>query len=272
MHEESAHFKPFKGIAPYLGGKSRLAKTIAAEIEKIPHQQYAEPFVGMGGMFFRRLTPAHYEVVNDINKEISNLYRILQRHYPAFVDYTTWMICSRDTFAKLKAANPESLTDLERAARFYYLQKICFGGRSASPTFPAHHFNPSRFNINRLTLELEQINQRLSGVVIECMDFGDFIARYDGANTLFYLDPPYYHHENDYGSGVFRRADFTRLASILSGITGKFILSLNDVPEVRQIFSAFGIRAVTTTYTTNGAHQKEVGEVLISNQWQKKSF
>lgn len=263
MHESD--FIALKGIAPYLGGKSRLAKIITERIEKIPHQQYAEPFVGMGGVFFRRRLPAKHEVVNDINHDVANLYRILQRHYQAFADHMNWLICSREIFRLLKIANPESLTDIERAARFYYLQKTCFGGNGVSPNFPSHSFSASRFNINRLAVELHQLNCRLSGVIIECLDYQEFIRRYDSEQTLFYLDPPYYFHENDYGRGVFTREDFSVLSAQLGGIKGKFILSLNDVPEVREIFSSFKIESVSTKYTMNGAHQRTVGEVLISS-------
>ena len=72
------------------------------------------------------------------------------------------------------------------------------------------------------------------------------IARYDTAGTLFYLDPPYWGGEGDYGPGVFSVADFHRLAEQLAGIKGQFILSLNDTPPVRRIFAAFSMEEVDT--------------------------
>jgi DNA adenine methylase len=89
--------------------------------------------------------------------------------------------------------------------------------------------------------------------------------RYDRTDTLFYLDPPYWGCEDDYGKALFVRDDFDRLEGVLKGIQGRFILSLNDVQEVRELFSAYHIEAVRTRYSINGGKQKQVGEVLISN-------
>lgn len=108
-------------VAPWLGGKSKLAKTLIERIEGISHDTYAEPFVGMGGIFLRRAYRPKGEVVNDLNSEIINLFRILQRHYPQFMDCLKYQITSRKEFERLRAVDPATLTDLERAARFLYL-------------------------------------------------------------------------------------------------------------------------------------------------------
>ncbi|WP_283177621.1 DNA adenine methylase [Gemmobacter sp. 24YEA27] len=112
---------------------------------------------------------------------------------------------------------------------------------------------------------LEDLHSRLSGVVIECLDWSAFIPRYDGPDTLFYVDPPYWGCEDDYGKRMFERADFQRLADQLAGIRGRFILSLNDVPEVRAVFAAFDIDEVKTTYTIKRCDSEGAAELLISN-------
>jgi DNA adenine methylase len=96
---------------------------------------------------------------------------------------------------------------------------------------------------------LEDLHTRLAGVVIECLDWSDFLPRYDGPDTLFYLDPPYWGCESDYGKAMFSRDDFTRLADQLRGLKGRFLMSINDVPEIRSLFSWARIEPVTTTYT-----------------------
>jgi DNA adenine methylase len=103
----------------------------------------------------------------------------------------------------LRAQNPDTLTDLERAARFLYIQRLSFGGKVAGRTFGVSLGMPSRFDTTRLTPVLEAIHTRLSGVAIECLDWEAFITRWDRPNTLFSLDPPYYGHENDYGTDLF---------------------------------------------------------------------
>ncbi len=146
------------------------------------------------------------------------------------------------------------MTDLERAARFLYLQRTSFGGKVSGRNFGVAKDRPGRFNLTTLEPMLEDLHSRLSGVVIECLDFGDFIRRYDSPKTFFYLDPPYWGCENDYGKSVFERADFQRIADLMSGIKGRFLMSINDVPEIREVFAGFAIEEVATTYTIGKAN------------------
>lgn len=257
--------KPISPAAPYIGGKRNLAKRLDRIISHTPHKLYAEPFVGMGGVFFKRSHRPKAEVINDGSKDIANLFRILQRHYPNFMGMMRYQLAARSEFERLKNTNPNTLTDFERAARFIYLQKCAFGGKVMSRSFGVSKDRPARFDITRLAEILDDIHDRLCGVTIECLPYEDFILRYDSSETLFYLDPPYYDCENYYGKDVFAKTDFDALADILSGIKGKFLLSLNDKPEVREIFKAFKISQITTTYTNARTNGGKVSEVLISN-------
>ncbi len=98
---------------------------------------------------------------------------------------------------------------------------------------------PARFDITRLGPLLEDDHDRLAGVVVECLPYADFIARYDRPATLFYIDPPYWGSEDSYGKGLFGRDDYERLAGLLKALRGRFIISLNNVAEVRQLFAGF---------------------------------
>ena len=264
--ESMQHVKPTLPLAPYIGGKSKLAKTIIKKIETINHNAYCEPFVGMGGIFLRRSQQPKAEVINDRNGDITNFFRILNEHYVAFLDMLKWKITTRQEFERLALVNPSTLTDLQRAARFLYLQRLAFGGKAAGKNFGVNPGGSSRFNLTKLVPMLEDVHERLSGVVIENLDYKDFIKRYDREGTLFYLDPPYYGSEGDYGRDLFNRDEFVQMADILSGIKGTFILSLNDRPEVRKIFKSYHQKAVSTTYTiSQKSAAKKVGELLISN-------
>lgn len=256
---------PISPVAPYLGGKRNLAKTLITRIEQIEHTTYVEPFVGMGGVFLRRRRAAKCEVINDWGREVANFFRILQVHYIPFMDLMRFQITSRQAFDRLARTPPESLTDLRRAAQFFYLQRTAFGGKPTAANFGVSTGRSARFDITRLAPMLDDLHDRLSGVVIECLPFADVIRRYDRPSTLFYLDPPYWGNENDYGKDMFSRDDFTALANILSTLSGRFILSLNDRPEVRETFNIFDIEAVKTTYTIAAKSAKNVGEVIISN-------
>lgn len=256
---------PVNPPAPYLGGKRLLSKTLIERIQKINHLCYAEPFFGMGGVFFRRPFQAEVEVINDVSKDVTTFLKVLQRHFVEFVNFMRWHVTTRTEFERLKNTVPETLTDIERAARFFYLQKLSFGGKVAGRSYGYSPKDKGRFDITRIEANLEELHERLAAVQIENLDFLDFIQRYDRPSTLFYIDPPYYDNENDYGKNVFNKASFENLAKILFGIKGKFILSLNDTPEVRNIFKSFTFETVTTTYSAGGGDKsKKVQEVIIS--------
>lgn len=263
MFEERREVAPVRPAAAYIGGKRRLGEMLARRIEAVPHETYAEPFVGMGGVFFRRRWAPRREVINDVSRDVATLFRILQRHYPQFMETLKFQITSRAEFERLAASNPDTLTDLERAARFIYLQRLAFGGKVAGRSFGVEQMRGARFDVTKLGPILEEIHSRLAGVVIECLTWSDFIDRYDTPGTLFYLDPPYWGSETDYGAGVFARADFAILARRLSGISGRFMLSVNDVAATREIFARFAIEAVSTRYTVSGKWT-DVAEILVT--------
>lgn len=255
--------EPVRPAAPYLGGKRNLAGRLVALIETVPHRTYAEVFVGMGGVFLRRRRRPDAEVINDWSQDVATFYRILQRHYAAFRDMLRFQLTTRAEFDRLSKVDPATLTDLERAARFLYLQRVAFGGKVTGRNFGVSQHQSGRFDISRLGALLEDLHERLAGVIIERLPFDSFIQRYDSPETLFYLDPPYWGCEGDYGADLFSREQFAVLADALDQVRGSFILSLNDTPGVRACFARFDIEAVSTTYSIQGGGHG-VAEVIIS--------
>lgn len=174
-------------------------------------------------------------------------------------------IASRRDFERLRETDPATLTDLERAARFLYLQRLAFGGQVNGVFGVAPQHSP-RFSVSRLEPILEAAHERLEGVVFESLDWADLILRYDTHETLFYLDPPYFGGEDDYGKGLFDRTQYARLAEVLTGIKGGFILSINDRPEIRELFGAFICEPVRLKYTVSEGAGKLAQELIISNR------
>ncbi len=252
--------------APYIGGKRRLSRRICRAIDRIPHDSYAEVFMGMGGVFLRRTRVAPAEIVNDWSEDVANFFRILQRHYIAFLDMLRFQLSTRAGFERLLKVDPSTQTDLERAARFLYLQRLAYGGKVAQRHFGVDPSSSSGFDVSKIVPMLEAIHERLTRVTIERLRWQDFISRYDRAGALFYLDPPYYGCENDYGAGLFDRAQFAEMAGMLSKIDGSFLLSLNDRPEVREIFAAFAMYEVELKYSVGGGDKSvDAFELIISN-------
>lgn len=266
VNEAYRRVRPVHPAAAYIGGKKQLARRLAAMIAAVPHETYAEPFIGMGGVFLRRERAPKCEVINDISGDVATFYRILQRHYEPFMDMLRWRVTGRAEFERLMATDPSTLTDLERAARFLYLQRTAYGGKVAGRNFGVSPGSPGRFDVGRLAPILDELHDRLAGVIVERLPYGDLIARYDAPGTLFYLDPPYWGSETDYGAGVFGREDFARLAAQLAGIAGRFILSVNDVPGTREAFAAFDIEAVDLTYTIAGGDGTSAREIIVTSK------
>ena len=123
---------------------------------------------------------------------------------------------------------------------------------------------PSRFDLTKLVPMLEDVHDRLAGVTIERLPWADFIPRYDTPDTLFFLDPPYWGNEADYGAGVFGRDDFDRIRATLGRLQGRFVMTINDRPEIRAMFAEFTIKPVELLYRVSGK-ATPARELIISN-------
>jgi len=249
-------------LSGWIGGKSRLAREVCARLPE--HTCYAEPFAGAAWVLFHKEESAA-EALNDINGELVNLYRVVRAHLDEFIRCARYLLCSREEFERFKLARPETMTDVHRAVRFYFIQKLCFGGKLQAPTFGYSTTRPPRLNLLRIEEELSSAHIRLARVLIEHLAYGEFIRRYDKPHTCFYVDPPYWGAEDYYGKGLFNRDDFAALARQLAGIQGKFLLSINDTPEIRGLFKGFEIATVQTQYSCANGSNKGVTELLVKN-------
>ena len=230
-------------IVPWIGGKRRLAKHILPLFPA--HTCYVEPFSGAAALYFLK-TPSKTEVINDINGELVNLYRVVKHHLEEFVRQFKWALVSRQIYKWLQDTPEETLTDIQRAARFYYLQKQAFGGKVADHTFGTSSTSAPRFNLLRIEEELSMAHLRLSRTLIEHLDWQQCIKRYDRPHTLFYCDPPYWGTE---GYGVeFGLENYDHMAELARSIKGKMIISVNDIPEMRQVFNGLNIQTVDISY------------------------
>src|SRR5690242_11641296 len=248
------------GPLAYIGGKNRLATKIISLLPE--HTTYVEAFAGGAQVLFHK-PPSNVEVLNDLDFDIVNFFRVCQWHYEELVRYLRYCLVSRKLHELHLATNPATLTDIQRAGRFFYLQKNSFGGLILKQKFHYGVTQTSNYNLQRIPEVIEQAHQRLLRVQIESLPYEDVLERYDRPTTVFYLDPPYW--------GVklykfnFAPGDFEALAARLIKLKGKFILSLNDRPEVRDAFSNFEITPCRITYTAKRNASKQFSEVLITN-------
>lgn len=248
------------GPLSYVGGKNRFAKQIIATFPE--HTTYVEPFAGGAQVFFHK-PRSEVEVLNDLDGEIVNFFRVCQWHHEELIRHLRFSLVSRKLYGLLTATSPASLTDVQRAARFFYLQKNSFGGRVVRQNYHFSVIKTSNYNPDRLAEILQKTHERLQKVQIESLPYEKILKAYDRPTTLFYLDPPYW--GRDLYRFNFTEADFKALAERLAQVTGRFILSLNDVPQVRQIFQAFHIVRFEAAYSSQKKAGERYGELLISN-------
>ena len=148
-------------IIPWMGGKRRLADRLIPLFP--PHECYVEVFAGGGALYFLRPQPAPCEVLNDINGDLVTLYRVVQNHLEEFVRQFKWALSSRQIFEWQKMTRPETLTDIQRAARFFYLQQHAFGGKVSGQSFG---LPLTMFLFAALGVVLTAASEKLVGVTV----------------------------------------------------------------------------------------------------------
>ena len=244
----------------YIGGKNRLAAKIISLLPE--HTTYVEPFAGGAQVLFHK-PPSNVEVLNDLDFDIVNFFRVCQWHYEELVRYLRYSLASRTLHELHLKTDPTTLTDIQRAGRFFYLQKNSFGGLILKQSFHYGVTQASNYNPERIPQIIEQTHKRLQRVQIESLPYEKILEKYDRPTTIFYLDPPYW--ERKLYKFNFSESDFHNLEQRLAAINGKFILSLDERPEVRQLFARFRLETVELTYTAKRKPQGRQKELLIMN-------
>lgn len=228
----------------WIGGKKLLRKDI---INNFPSDidRYIEVFGGAGWVLFGK-EPHKLEVFNDIDSELINLYRCIKYHPEALQKELDYMLVSREQFYLSRDLRLKGLTDIQRAARYFYIIKVSFGTKKK--------------NLIKAIDYLSEVTERLKNVVIENKDFADLIKVYDRPKALFYCDPPYYKTEKYYTAVEFKQEQHIQLRDILNNIKGKFILSYNDCDFIRQLYNGYNIIEIDRQHNlkSDGSRFKEL--------------
>lgn len=209
--------------------------------------------------------PSKAEVINDINGDLVNLYRVVQHHLDELMRQYRWALTSRQLWDWTKATAPATLTDVQRAARFYYLQRNAFGGKVSGQTFGTSATSPARLNLLRMEEDLSAAHLRLSRVTIEHLPWQDAVMRYDRPDTFFFVDPPYWQTEGY--SIEFGWEHYEALAQLMGSVKGKVLLTINDHPAIRKLFSAFPRSTLKTSYMIGGNAKPKAATELAIRSW-----
>lgn len=243
----------------YIGGKSKVASRLIALFP--PHRTYVELFAGAAHVLFRK-QPSLVEVVNDIDSEVVNFLRCCQMHPGELVRQLSFTVASRKMHEWYSQQDPATLTDIQRAARFLFLQRNSFGGRVVGQNFHYSATEKSNYNPTRLREVLMQAAARLERVLIEQRPWQEMLSCFDRSSTFFFIDPPYI------GRKLYRfnfsDENFRELAERLAALQGRFLMTINDCPLSRKLFCDFNIRRFSIAYTCS-RRVPIVRELLVSN-------
>ncbi len=247
----------------WIGGKKALRDEILMRFP-INYSRYIEVFGGGGWILFHKDPKKDFEVYNDFNPNLANLFRCVRDHPEELIARLEFTLNSREDFQHIrnKLKTRTDLPDVQRAAYFYQIIRQSYA--SGLDSFGAQPRSMwANFPLIRAACA------RLQSVVIENRDFEHLIKQYDRPETFFYCDPPYYATEDYYEDVGFTTADHERLANALFNIQGKFLLSYNDCPEIRTLYDRPDITIEGTSRLSNIAQRYEGGkqyaELIISN-------
>jgi len=273
MSKKPASIERPEGNSPFrwVGGKSRLRKHI---IELLPeHTCYLELFSGAAWVLFGK-APSDVEIINDIDKDLMCFFRVVKDKPEELIASFEWELVARAEFNRLRDLSPESLTDVQRAHRFYYLIMAGWGGELNYPRFQTSITDGGGGNrlvgaLRTLRSRLEPVHRRLSTVLIECLDWRECLDRYDRDGVVAYVDPPYPENGCNYAHNMREWTEHQDLADRLRDTKCKWIYSSYDCPEIRKMFKGHHILAVKSA---SGMNEKRGGssrvlnrEVLITN-------
>lgn len=251
----------------YPGGKFYALKHIIPFLDAVPHDEYREPFVGGGSVFFAK-RKAKINWINDLEADIINVYREIanQSTVKKFASLFGDEIATRERHAEVSAINPRN--DFERAFKTYYLNRTSYSGIIHKPSWgykEGKSAPPKSWKKFLLSC-----SDKLSGTKMTTNDFEKVINQSSAGNrTLMYLDPPYYNADQKRAyTKSFESKDHVRLAGVLRNTNHFFCLSYDDCAEVRELYDWAYIYERKWLYNTanvNGKARKLGRELIITN-------
>lgn len=277
-----------------VGNKSSILNILYA-VFPLQYGRFVDVFGGSGSVLLGKEQVDSFEVYNDYDRNLVNLFHCMKERTMATIREIGFCnLNSREDFNSVKKffefeefkddfyreellltelmfPPPEAnelneirtrITkdyDVRRAAMFLKLLRYSYSSGCKS-------FASQPFDIRKLFELIKQLENRMANVVVENQDFETLIKHYDRQDTFFYADPPYFSTEDMYAVG-FNWNDHVRLKDTLSKIQGKFLLSYNDCPEIRELYKGFSMLDFSRTHSMAQRYEagKEFKELLISN-------
>ena len=250
----------------YPGGKFYALSKLKSFWET-PHDEYREPLVGGGAVFFGK-PKVTYQWINDIDNELINTYKIMKngKKVKELIKRVENEEATKKRHSEIKKLKPSNMLDL--AYRYFYLNRTSYSGIMKLPAWGYHEkksVHPDKWGERIL-----QANRKLKDTKITNMDYEKVILTpAQGKSTFMFIDPPYFEADQKRAYVYsFDDNEHIRLCNILKQTDHKFCLSYDDCEPIRELYNWANIHPVSWRYNTsnsNKSKRKMGNELLITN-------
>ena len=254
-----------KALFSYYGGKQRMLPHIRPLIPE--HHLYCEPFAGSAAVFFDK-KPVQVNVINDLNGEIINFYRIVANRGGELREKVVETLHCRKQYehAWYIYNYPDFFDEVERAWAVFILAKFGFGGQlSSSFGFERMEGKHARKAKGFVDLFAEELVELLRQTTIECDDALNVIRRYDCPGAWHFIDPPYVGSDMGHYGGMFNEQNLNELLALCATLKGKFMLTMypNEAIEAAATANGWTIHRVTRTITASRTKRRKQEEWMV---------
>lgn len=249
----------------YPGGKFYALKFILPMLDCVPHDEYREPFVGGGSIFFGK-PKAKVNWINDIEPDLIETYKAIadDLRCKKLCDRVSKEIATKERHLEIKEYKPQDRDDL--AFKTYYLNRTSYSGIINKPAwgYEIGKSSPPE-NWHRFLLKA---NKKLNQTKVTCIDFEEVISENGKGIVLMYLDPPYFLADQKRAyTKHFILDDHYRLENCIQKTNHYFCLSYDNCPEIKNLYKWANIYERSWLYNTaNSSGPRKIGkELLITN-------
>lgn len=251
----------------YPGSKARALKFIKPFLNELHYDEYREPFVGGGAIFFA-LPKVKHTWINDIDKDLITTYQIIAspNQRQLLIQKLANEVATKERHEQMKKWQPKIAEDI--AYRYYYLNRTSYSGIMNKPAW-GYHIKKS-VPPERWQFRIKTAGDILEGVKITCLDYHDiFKAPLEGKSGFFFVDPPYFEADQKRAYAYsFNLNDHKELCRLLKEFKHPFCLTYDDCERIRDLYSWANIYPVTWRYQTANAkktNRKMGNELIITN-------
>jgi DNA adenine methylase len=259
-----------KPVLKWAGGKTQMLDILVSS-KPAKFNKYIEPFIGGGALFFE-LSPEN-AIISDSNPELINLYKVIAEDTDGLIGKLKEMKNDEEFYYMVRATNPESLTNVEKAARTLYLNRTCFNGLYRVNKKGEFNVPFGKYKNPKICDEdnLHAVSKLLKNTTIINSDYKDVLLEYAEPGDFIFLDPPYvpisqYSDFKRYTKEQFNEEDQKKLADEvkrLRDIGCHVLLTNSNHPLVHELYEEFEISIHQTKRNINSNASKRKGEDVL---------